>query len=101
MNAWQFLVVALCIVVATMFTYCMGFKTGRTGGYCDGYADGRYTLLSTWEIQEVLNAIEPNGPITVDGVIGPATLAKWERLQANIEAEKYMTPTGAPLPETH
>ena len=48
-----------------------------------------HPLMSVIELQRAVGA-EP------DGIVGPNTIAKWERAYANQEAAKFMTPTGKP-----
>ena len=42
------------------------------------------------EIQKLLNELEPNNPIKEDGIYGPATKEKWERVWMNQQAKKYI-----------
>lgn len=44
------------------------------------------TVPSMYEIQEMLNKYEPENPIKVDGIIGPETIKKWERVYVNQSA---------------
>jgi len=45
-------------------------------------------IIGPCELQEMLNQIEPENPIKVDGHIGPATIAKWNRVWFNQCAAK-------------
>ena len=47
-------------------------------------------LPSLIDIQKMLNKIEPNNPIKTDGIYGPATEEKWERVWMNLQAKKYI-----------
>jgi hypothetical protein len=40
-------------------------------------------IPSPAQIQQLLNLLEPEKPIKVDGKIGIATIAKWERVYCN------------------
>ena len=40
-------------------------------------------ILSPKDFQTLLNEIEPQNPIVVDGIIGKQTVAKWERVYCN------------------
>ena len=43
------------------------------------------------DIQKQLNAIEPENPIEEDGIYGPKTKEKWERVYCNEQAKKYFS----------
>ena len=45
------------------------------------------------DIQKMLNELEPDNPIKADGVYGPATKEKWERVWMNQQAKKYIEGT--------
>lgn len=45
-------------------------------------------LLGPFELQELLNQLEPEHPLKVDGKIGPKTIAKWERVYCEQSALK-------------
>jgi len=51
----------------------------------------RPELPSLIEIQKMLNELEPDNPIKVDGIYGPKTKEKWERVWMNEQAIKYFT----------
>ena len=46
-------------------------------------------LPSPTDIQLLLNELEPNEPLHVDGIIGKATIEKWERVYCNESARIY------------
>ena len=46
-------------------------------------------LPSIVDIQEMLNELEPNNPVKTDGIYGPATRDKWDRVYCNQQAKKY------------
>jgi hypothetical protein len=48
-------------------------------------------LPSLIDIQKRLNELEPDNPIKADGVYGPKTKEKWERVYCNEQAKKYFT----------
>jgi len=41
------------------------------------------------DIQELLNRLEPEPRIAVDGRIGPKTMEKWNRVYCEISAKQY------------
>jgi hypothetical protein len=47
-------------------------------------------LPSLIDIQKRLNEIEPRNSIKPDGIYGPATKAKWDRVYGNEQAKKYI-----------
>jgi len=45
-------------------------------------------LPSPGDIQRLLNKLEPESPLKVDGKIGPATRTKWEQVYVLVSAQK-------------
>ena len=74
-----------CIIGLSIVCY-VGYRTKQA---CVGaaFAEKEY-ILSPMEFQELLNRLEPNDPIVVDGKIGRKTIAKWESVYNNQMAIK-------------
>jgi hypothetical protein len=56
-------------------------------------------LPNQGQLQEILNAIEPNDPIEVDYFVGGKSRGKWDRVVNNKYASVFFTPSGAPKGE--
>jgi len=44
------------------------------------------TILNAGQLQEVLNALEPENPLAIDYKPGKKTLTKWDRVYNNLAA---------------
>jgi hypothetical protein len=84
----------LYLIMIALWTATVWF-----GWWCGRLAPQRPAekrLPGQGEIQRLLNELEPNEPITVDGVVGPATRAKWERVYYRRQAKRWDEVYGRP-----
>ena len=52
----------------------------------------KMVLPSPTDIQLLLNELDPNDPVHVDGIIGEKTLKKWDKVYCNESARVYFKP---------
>ena len=75
----------LCVAIGVGIIYGVGYQAKRLNPPDDKIL----TVPSFFEIQELLNEIEPENPIKVDGRIGKKTLEKWDRVYCQQCANMY------------
>lgn len=84
MKRWQAVLLALLYGAAGVFmigqmTHIQGLQATKSI---------ELEILSPREFQALLNELEPDSPIVVDGIIGPESLGKWSRVYCNQQAMK-------------
>ena len=91
-------------IIVVFGLFCLAFYVGYVGGrqaWRFEQPEPKVVVLlpNQGQLQQILNAIEPDTPIEVDYVVGKDSREKWDRIVHNEYASVYMTPTGAPKGE--
>ena len=73
------------LIVGIGFCVYCGWMIQRMSAQAEQFeiSDMRSEIISIAEFQEYLNELDPSNPIAVDGKLGPATQAKWDRIVCN------------------
>lgn len=83
----------LCVCLAGVIVWGMAFKgcaaSVRPSEAQPVWDVNDLTLPAPSDIQKLLNRLEPEPRISVDGRIGPATMEKWRRVYIKVSAEQY------------
>ncbi len=74
------------IILYLTLTFIVAFCAGWL--HCS--AQHSCPLLDQYEVQQMLNKLEPDNPIEEDGVIGGKSRKKWDRIKFNEYALRYI-----------
>lgn len=95
------IVLLLCFGFFYLGAYTAGAGTNSKSSkapFLTDVSDPADFIIGPCELQERLNRIEPDNPIRVDGIIGPESIAKWNRVFFNQSAMKTFKKTPAACP---
>ena len=86
---------ACCVIFMVLFTMALIYVAYRTGLK---HQTNKIIILlpNQGQLQQILNAIEPNNPLKVDYVIGSDSRDKWDGICGNKYASVFHTPSGRP-----
>jgi hypothetical protein len=78
--------IMICIIIPCLLVFGV---SAFMIAYYPKTAEPSQVLMSQAEVQELLNKLEPENPIEVDGVIGKTSREKWTRVYCNQCNEAY------------